>query len=516
VRYGLAGNRSTEPSADSVEQRYESLFEMAPAGLIFADLDGRMIRANGRAAAVFGCTPAELEGRLVSDFYPELPSGKPLAMGIRKRWQAGETLDDYEYQIRRADGRLRWIRVSVIPVTSPKRGVIAALTAVADVTEERVTAEDLREAKDYAEALLHTSNAMVVGLGPDGAIEVFNDAAVLITGYSRQELEGRNWFETLVPRDRYPQVWQEFERLMAGGIAREFENPILTKSGEERYIVWRNTELHQRGETVGTLSVGIDITDRKAVEQELEGQNRLLLEAQRRLEGLVEEKNRFIATVSHELRTPLSGVLGFASELRSSAGAFTTDEIVEFAGLIHDGCVSANNLVEDLLAAARIDMGQITLTREPVDLCRAALAVVGEREVATNLVGKDLREGTETAIAWGDLRRVRQILRNLLVNAGRYGGPHIVVRSGLRADPPIAFLRVTDDGPGVSDHLRETLFDPFQHGVREAGLTEPVGLGLYVSRTLARLMDGDLTYRRQEDTTVFELTLPATDQAAVA
>jgi PAS domain-containing protein len=79
VRYGLAGNRSTEPSADSVEQRYESLFEMAPAGLIFADLDGRMIRANGRAAAVFGCTPAELEGRLVSDFYPELPSGKPLA-----------------------------------------------------------------------------------------------------------------------------------------------------------------------------------------------------------------------------------------------------------------------------------------------------------------------------------------------------------------------------------------------------------------------------------------------------
>ena len=80
--------------------------------------------------------------------------------------------------------------------------------------------------------------------------------------------------------------------------------------------------------------------------------------------------------------------------------------------------------------------------------------------------------------------------------------------SGTRADPPAAFLQITDDGPGVPDRLRESLFEPYQHGSGTAGLTEPVGLGLFVSRTLARLMGGDLTYRREDGITIFELTLP--------
>ena len=129
-----------------------------------------------------------------------------------------------------------------------------------------------------------------------------------------------------MPRDRYPEVWEEFERLLAGGIPLAFENPILTKSGEERYILWRNAELRQKGRVVGTLSFGIDITERRRAEQALESQNRLLAEAQLRLEGLVQERNRFIATVSHELRTPLAGVLGFAAELRDRVGAFTGAE----------------------------------------------------------------------------------------------------------------------------------------------------------------------------------------------
>ena len=180
-------------------------------------------------------------------------------------------------------------------------------------------------------------------------------AAAEVSGYTREELVGRSWFETLVPRDRYPEVWEEFERLLAGGIPLAFENPILTKSGEERYILWRNADAAPKGRVVGTLSFGIDITERRRAEQALETQNRLLAEAQLRLEGLVQERNRFIATVSHELRTPLAGVLGFAAELRDRVGAFTEAEIAEFATLIADGCASANDLVQDLLTAVRIE-----------------------------------------------------------------------------------------------------------------------------------------------------------------
>lgn len=500
--------RPDELAADCVEQRYPDPFEGAPVGLMYVDVGGRVVRANPRAAAIFGCTPTELAGRLVADFYPDLPSGMPRAMDLRRLWQAGEDVTDFEYQIRRADGRVRWIRVSVSPIVTPSRGVTAALNAVADVTEERATAEALREAKDYAEDLLQTSNAMVVGLDPDGEITVFNDAAAEVSGYTREELVGRSWFETLVPRDRYPEVWEEFERLMAGGIPLAFENPILTKSGEERYILWRNAELRRKGCVVGTLSFGIDITERRLAEEALVSRNRLLAEAQIRLEGLVQERNRFIATVSHELRTPLAGVLGFAAELRDRLETFTAAEIAEFAALIADGCASASNLVQDLLTAVRIEAHEITVYPEEIDIRREVSIVAAEREVAAQLNGKPLHERGPTATAWADRNRARQIIRNLLLNASRYGGTHITAVCGTRPDPPAAFLQITDDGPGVPERIQENLFEPYQHGPAEASLTEPVGLGLYVSRTLARLMGGDLTYRREDGITVFELTLP--------
>jgi signal transduction histidine kinase len=72
---------------------------------------------------------------------------------------------------------------------------------------------------------------------------------------------------------------------------------------------------------------------------------------------------------------------------------------------------------------------------------------------------------------------------------------------------------VTDDGPGVSETLYMVLFQAYQHGTQRPGRTESVGLGLHISRRLARLMGGDLTYTRQDGTTIFELTLPLPEQA---
>ncbi len=124
-----------------------------------------------------------------------------------------------------------------------------------------------QSARGYVESFMATTNAMVIGLDAQGSVQVFNEAARSITGYSREDLEGRNWFEVVVPRDHYPRVWDEFERLTNGGLPVEFENPILTKSGEERYIVWRNSRVMEGNETIGTISVGIDITERKQSEE---------------------------------------------------------------------------------------------------------------------------------------------------------------------------------------------------------------------------------------------------------
>jgi signal transduction histidine kinase len=232
---------------------------------------------------------------------------------------------------------------------------------------------------------------------------------------------------------------------------------------------------------------------------------------------LVEQSRRkddFLAGVSHELRTPLAGVLGFASELRDGLDRFTPAEVVEFAGLIAQGCATANNLVEDLLVAARLETGDVGLSPGPTELYSQALKASSDPEIASRTQGKSIAIEGPPTVAWADPNRVHQILRNLLGNAGRYGGNQITIVVGTETNAPKAFLRVMDDGPGVPEQLRKVLFQAYQHGVQEPGRTESVGLGLHISLKLARLMGGDLTYRRQDGTTIFELTLPLPDQTA--
>jgi PAS domain S-box-containing protein len=188
-------------------------------------------------------------------------------------------IDEYraEFRLRHTSGEFRWVlSIGRVVERDDSGGALRVMGSHTDITERRHADEELTRAKDYAEKLIATANTMVVGLDGSGEIVEFNRAAEVITGYSRSELAGRNWFEVICPRDRYPEVWIEFLRLSAGGVPRVFENPILTKSGEERYIVWSNSEVEMGERSPGTISFGIDMTQQRAAARALEQTSVLL------------------------------------------------------------------------------------------------------------------------------------------------------------------------------------------------------------------------------------------------
>jgi signal transduction histidine kinase len=229
-----------------------------------------------------------------------------------------------------------------------------------------------------------------------------------------------------------------------------------------------------------------------------------LRRAERRLQDLVTSKDQFIASVSHELRTPLTAVVGLTDELRHHHASFSALETQEFMDLIADQAKDVANIVEDLLVAARADIGTITVATTEIDLAETARSVA---EMLANGSRPEFMlpaEGQLLVVA--DQVRVRQILRNLLSNAHRYGGEQVAVRAGQNGSR--VWIEVADNGSGVPHHEQERIFEPYETAHRVTGVTAAVGLGLTVSRQLARLMSGDLTYRYENGESVFRLSLP--------
>ena len=174
-----------------------------------------------------------------------------------------------EYRIKNAFNEWIWLFDRSIEIKGLP-GEILIEGMATDITVRKTAEQALKQSKEYSENLIKTANVMIVGLDIEGYVNAFNETAEKISGYCLADFDGKNWFEVLVPRDRYPKVWNEFILITQNGkVPREFENPILTKTGEERIISWQNSVIYENGKICGTISFGNDITARKQAEEEV-------------------------------------------------------------------------------------------------------------------------------------------------------------------------------------------------------------------------------------------------------
>jgi len=247
--------------------------------------------------------------------------------------------------------------------------------------------------------------------------------------------------------------------------------------------------------------VDLDVTDLRAAQRDLEA----MLDTK---EQLVQSKDQLIASVSHEIRTPLSAIVGFTQLLRESAN-LATSERAEMIELLVQQSADLTNIVDDLLVAAKADLGQLEIAKVTVDLGAQAAQAIEGLDTETR---RAITLPSTSARGLGDPARVRQIIRNLISNALRYGGPEI--RVTIERNETAVALLVKDNGPGVPLDLRQTIFGAYQRGGQSSGSAPALGLGLHISQTLARRMEGDLTYRYENGESIFELTLPRADIAS--
>ncbi len=222
------------------------------------------------------------------------------------------------------------------------------------------------------------------------------------------------------------------------------------------------------------------------------------------LERQMVDRERFVASIAHEIRTPLSTVVGLAQSILETPDMAGSERVELLDIMVRDGQDLAG-IVEDLLVGARLDMGalrivlQDVIVRDEVDAVLAALGMQASVSVGAG----------ETVV--GNKIRFRQVVRNMLTNAGRYGGSEL--RVIYSSNGTTGFVEVRDNGEAIPVEDREKMFQAYERLHHRPGVTGSVGLGLPVSRSLARAMGGDLEYDHDGRESIFRVSLPVAKTA---
>jgi signal transduction histidine kinase len=369
-----------------------------------------------------------------------------------------------------------------------------------------ITETEVRSSQASLRAIIERLPNGIVVVDSHGTIRFANPAAERLFDRRAEDLVGTSFgFPVLVGETT------EIDIVQRGG-------------GGVVYAELRVVETEWEDEQVEIVSLR-DITDRKQAQERYQ---QLAFEREARLEAEAasKAKSEFLAIMSHELRTPLNAVLGYSELMELGISGPVTDKMREHIGRIRMSATHLLGLVNDILDLAKVEAGRLQVSSGPCSATgtlAAAIALIQPQAAARGLDLTVLSAEDEGLVYRGDDERVRQILVNLLSNAVKFTGPggKITVdaerstspdaNTRLQSSRSYVSFRVSDNGPGIPPDKLLSIFDPFVQA--ESGHSrsrEGSGLGLTISRRLARLMGGDLTVRSEVGKgSTFSLWLPA-------
>lgn len=368
----------------------------------------------------------------------------------------------------------------------------------------------------------------IFALDTTGHVVSWNPGAQRFKGYTASEIIGRH-FSTFYPPEDIAARKPDIELQIAASVGRlEDEGWRIRQDGTQ---FWANVVITALrtpdGQLVGFAKVTRDLTQRRAAElQALDDARRLASEEtlrreaearSRDLSALLERvreqaeelehrrkeadvanrtKSEFLAAMSHELRTPLNAIAGYVQLLLLGVrGPLNDDQIADLTR-VRRSQQHLLSLVNDILNFSRLEAGHVTYHIEPVPMATAmesVAAMIGP-QAATKQITFAWERCPPSIVALADLSKVEQILLNLLSNAVKFTPPG--GRVSLRCDAREArvFAYVQDTGAGIPINRQTDIFEPFVQLDRSlVNSSEGVGLGLAISRDLARGMNGDLT-----------------------
>jgi signal transduction histidine kinase len=496
-------------------------YERLPDPILVLDGAWRIVYANPAALREAGSEG--LEGSSVLDVFRAW-RGTSFERRLREVGEQGRALRFTHFS---TDERFRGsYDVTLVPLAE---GLLVELQERAG----RVSAESPEEAARLTEGLVEAGMALSSALSLDGVLQVLVDVARELAGARFAALgvlnATRTGLSAFVTSGLTPEQQSRIGHEPTGhgilGLLIRDPRPLRLRDLREHAASagvpphhpamrsFLGVPVMAKGRVFGNLYVTEKLGAEEFSENDLLILEMLAAQAATAIENaqLRRERDRFFATASHELGNAVAGVQVWARHLLRKPPE-RSEEWVEGLGKILKGAEAAQKLIEDLLSLSKIQEGRLTLTSWPVDLREVAAEAVAQLWPEAEAAGVRLQllspDGGRPVVE-SDPIRVRQILVNLLSNATKFTAPGGCVLVGIETlDDGGVVVWVQDEGPGISVEDVERVFQPFEQ-VSGMARGRGAGLGLPLSRQLARLMGGDLSVESKPGAgSTFRLRLP--------
>ncbi len=469
------------------------------------DIEGNHLFWSDETYRIFGIPPG---ARLGLDTFLSRVHPDDRAV-VADAWNAAMSGATYDLEHRIVDDdEVRWVRERA-HITFVEGKPVFGLGSVQDVTAQKLARELLAESEERYRILADYSPDWQYWLGPDGNYFYVSPGCAAISGYPPQAfLDNADLMRDIVyPPDRA--VWdQHWHASHVGNPRTVMEFRIVTADGKVRWIEHQCQGVtSSKSAYRGRRGVNRDVTERKAIQQELE-QHREHLEAlvaqrtaelvaaRMRAEAASRAKSTFLANMSHEIRTPMNAIIGLTHLLRRASSqpkqAEQLDKVAEAARHLL-------GIINDILDISKIEAGKMVM--EQVDfrldqVIDTTFDLIRDKAAAKHLALTSEIDPELPRVLRGDAQRLGQVLLNFVGNAVKFtelGGIRIAARLSMRHGAALrVHFEVSDSGIGMGEEQLSRLFQAFEQAdpstTRKYGGT---GLGLAISKRLIHLMGGD-------------------------